>query len=70
MNSALSMEEALDGLERRLDSLDEKVSKALDQSLSLLDYVKSHASPFNTGRTITRRIVLEETTMIPEAVQE
>jgi hypothetical protein len=70
MNANLSMERALDELERRLDSLEEKVSIAMEQSTALLDYVRNHNIQTQTARTITRRIILEETTMLPEAVNE
>ncbi len=70
MNANLSMEKALDELERRLDSLEEKVSIAMEQSTALLDYVRNHNIQAETARTITRRIILEETTMLPEPVTE
>ena len=70
MNANLSMERALDELERRLDSLEEKVSIAMEQSTALLEYVRNNNIQAQTARTITRRIILEETTVLPEAVTE
>ena len=68
MDANLAVEQALDDLERRLDSLEEKVSVALEQSMALLDYVKKHPETRESNRTITRRIILEETTMLPSTV--
>lgn len=67
MNSGLSLEQALDELERRLDLLDQKVNLAIEQSLSLLEHVRNHhhVSPAS-GRMVTRRIILEETSLVPE----
>ncbi len=67
MNSGQSLEEALDELERRLDLLDQKVNLAIEQSLSLLQYVRDHRPLPANGRAITRRIILEETSLIPES---
>lgn len=68
MAATMGMEQALDDLERRIDSLEEKVNTALEQSICLLEYVKENPSRIRSQRTITRRIILEETTAIPEAV--
>jgi len=70
MDSTFMMQQALEDLERRLDSLEEKVNSAIEQSLSLLDYVKSHPVAPAHGRSVTRRIILEETSLIPDAVEE
>ncbi len=69
MNTELAMEHALDDLEERLDSLERKVTMAIEQSMAMLEYVRTHPIHPQT-RTLTRRIILEETTMLPEAVQE
>lgn len=68
MDSGLSLEQALDELERRLDLLDQKVNLAIEQSLSLLEHVRNrnHLVP-GSGRMVTRRIILEETSLVPEA---
>ena len=70
MSANLAVEKALDELERRLDSLEEKVSVALEQSMTLLDYVQKHPDKAEAARTVTRRIILEETTMLPDAVAD
>ena len=71
MDANLSMVKALDDLERRLDSLEEKVRIAMEQSAALLDYVRTHnVRAQDAGRTITRRIILEETTLLPEPVSD
>ena len=70
MDLDLAMEQAFEDLERRLDTLEEKVSMALDQSAALLEYIRNHPDEFQHNRTVTRRIILEETTMLPEPVSE
>jgi hypothetical protein len=69
MAATIRMERALDDLERRLDSLEEKVNTALEQSVYLLEYVKNNPSNFAQARTVTRRIILEETRAIPETTE-
>jgi len=70
MDLDLAMEQAFEDLERRLDTLEEKVGLALDQSAALLEYIRTHPDEFQRNRTVTRRIILEETTMLPESVPE
>ncbi len=66
MSAELSVQRALDELERRLDALDEKVNRALEQSMSLLEYVRSHNVSTTPQRMVTRRIVLEQTVTVPD----
>lgn len=68
MSAGLTVDETLDQLERRLDSLEEKINAALEQSMSLLDYVRNRCATTATGRSVTRRIILEETTLLPDEV--
>ena len=66
MSAELSVQRALDELERRLDALDEKVNRALEQTISLLEHVRSQNVSTTPQRVVTRRIVLEQTVTVPD----
>jgi len=61
----LAVHVALDDLERRLDSLEQKVNEALEQSRSLLEYLRTRPPTLAREQVVTRRIVLEETVRVP-----
>ena len=66
MSAELSVQLALAELERRLDALDQKVNRALEQSMSLLEYVRSHNVSTTPHKVLRRRIILEQTVTVPD----